>query len=277
MVDPFVTWAWCRDNVDSLTFADVRWHLDKKGYEGYASGHIPGAVFLDLDKDLAGHGAPTDGRHPLPTPEHFARALSKVGIDGSKPVIAYDSEGGIFAARLVWMLRTLGFEAAVLDGGLADVDVELETGWPTHGPAHFAPRPWPGDAIVSTQQVLAAAKDDATILIDARPTSRFEGDDDVDARAGHIPSAASVPCRDHVSESGHLKDDDELRATFARAGITAESPAPVVSYCGSGVTGCHNILVMEHLGLGTPKLYPGSFSAWSADERLPVEVGPSWR
>ncbi|OKL53429.1 hypothetical protein BSZ39_09570 [Bowdeniella nasicola] len=273
MISPFVSWQWCRENFSSLDFADVRWHLDRGGDEEYAAGHVPGAAFIDLDHDLSEAGAPTDGRHPLPSPEHFARALSKAGIDGSRPVIAYDSEGGIFAARLVWMLRTIGVESALLDGGLSDVDIELATGHSTREPVTFEPRDWPASAIATVDDVLAATQDPDTILIDARPTPRYRGEDDVDARAGHIPSAKSVPCRAHVTDSGHLRDASELREAFASAGIDSEESTSVVSYCGSGVTGCHNILVMEQLGLPAPRLYPGSFSAWTADDSLPIEVG----
>lgn len=270
MNPPFVSWRWCREHLDDITFADVRWYLDRKGYDDYARGHIPGAPFIDLDRDLAGEGAPTDGRHPLPTAQAFARAMSKAGIDGEKTVVAYDSIGGGAAARLVWLLRTIGVDAAILDGGLSDVDVELETGWPQIQPATFAVRPWPKSAFANTAQTLRASQSEAEVLIDARPAARYRGEvAGPDARRGHIPSAHSLPIGEHVTETGHLLPKAELQQRFAAAAV--DGSKPVISYCGSGVTGCHNLLVMEYLGLPAGRLYPASFSGWAADARMPIE------
>ncbi|MDO5701393.1 MAG: sulfurtransferase [Bowdeniella nasicola] len=266
MIDPFVTWKWCEGR--EVQLADVRWHLDRSGYADYAAGHLPGAVFLDLDRDLASEGAPTSGRHPLPTPEAFAKALGRVGIDGSRPVVAYDSSGGIFAARLVWMLRIIGYEAALLTGPLPDI--ELEVGWPQITPVRVEPRPWPADATVGTMQVLEAIRNRSAVLIDARPRERFRGDvDDLDARPGHLPGAHAIPCRENIEEDGALRPG--IGDTFRAAGIDEDTP--VISYCGSGVTACHNLLVLEHLGLGSARLFAASFSGWAADERLPVATG----
>ncbi|MDO5726395.1 MAG: sulfurtransferase [Bowdeniella nasicola] len=271
---PFVSWHWCREHHDAIVFADVRWHLDRRGYQEYAEGHIPGAAFIDLDRELAGEGAPTDGRHPLPTPEAFARAMANAGIDGTKTVVAYDSIGGGAAARLVWLLRQIDINAAILDGGLSDVDVELETGWPHISPTTFPVRPWPKSAFANTSQTLQASQTREVVLIDARPRARFRGEvAGPDKRRGHIPSAQNLPIETHVTPTGHLLPQAALRERFAAAGV--DGTRPVISYCGSGVTGCHNLLVMEYLGLPAGRLYPASFSGWAADERMPVETAQS--
>ncbi|MDO4606842.1 MAG: sulfurtransferase [Bowdeniella nasicola] len=304
MMEPFVSWPWVRERLPELYLADVRWHLDGGGYEEYLAAHLPGAVFIDLDRDLSAITVPEEGRHPLPSAEQFATTLRRVGIDGSRPVIAYDSEGGVAAARLVWMLRLWGFQAALLDGGLSDVDIPLVAGATcTSEPAPQAansdaesarttPEPagsheaaeestrsqspslqpaWPAERLADSavvEDIALQPGGHATVLIDARPRERYAGEDSTDAKAGHIPTAKSVPCREHVTASGHLRSRDELQANFAAAGVHPETD--VISYCGSGVTGCHNALVMEHLGYRPARLYPGSFSAWAA-RGLPVE------
>lgn len=271
MVDPFVNWEWCSKR--NVLFADVRWHLGgPHGRPEYLEGHLPGAVFIDLDEDLATIGDPRDGRHPLPSPEEFAAAMSRAGIDGSRPVVAYDTEKGVFAARLVWMLRVLGYEAALLDGGMGAAPAGvLETGEVVPEPADFPVQPWPREAFLDSEDVAALLGSDR-ILLDARPAARFAGEGaSPDPRPGHIPGAVNVPCLIHVDDAGVLDGVDVLRERFADKGIT--DAQQVISYCGSGVTGCFNILAMEQAGLGRATLYPGSFSAWASREELPVETG----
>jgi thiosulfate/3-mercaptopyruvate sulfurtransferase len=204
----------------------------------------------------------------LPTPEAFAEAMGSLGIGNTDQVVAYDDAGGMFAARLVWMLRAIGHRAALLDGGLAAWDGPLEAG-PGHlrTPVIFTPVRWPADRVASLEQ----AGDPATVLIDARARARYRGDlEPVDPRPGHIPGAINVPCEEHLA-GGTLLPHDTLRAQFEAAGIT--SADGVIASCGSGVNACHTLLVMEHAGLGKGRLFPGSYSAWSNRPELPVEGG----
>jgi thiosulfate/3-mercaptopyruvate sulfurtransferase len=280
MIEPFVDVAWVREHRDEIVVADCRWYLDgRSGREAYVAAHLAGAVFVELDTALTRH---TDdpaaaGRHPLPDPEDFAAAMGALGIAEEDVVVAYDDAGGVIAARFVWMLRAIGHEAALLDGGLGAWDGELaagpgawsiEVGETSREPAFFATRPWPADRVVSIDEVAAAAAAGTTI-IDARPAERFAGEpDDLDPRAGHIPGARSVPCRENVDSRGHLLDPATLRQHFA-----VEGAEEVISSCGSGVTACHNLLAMEQAGLGRGRLFPGSWSQWSRDPDRPVQTG----
>lgn len=256
------------DLQDGYVLADVRSYLDGRvGRDAYEEGHLPGAVFVDLDEQLAAHTDPRHGRHPLPEPEAFASAMAGLGIGDDDVVIAYDDAGGVMAARLVWMLRATGHEAALLDGGIQAYDGPLETATSPRAPAHFTARPWPADRLASIDD----AADPANVVIDARQRERFEGAaDDLDPRFGHIPGARSLPCRENLAPDGRFLPVDELRAKFAAVGITGAEP--VVSYCGSGVTSCHNLLALEHAGLGGGRLFPGSWSQWSRDPDRPVET-----
>lgn len=268
MLPPFVTPTWLRDHRHDVVVADVRWRLQgPSGRDEYEREHIAGAVFVDLDTQLADIGDPRDGRHPLPTPDAFATAMGSLGIGDGDQVVAYDDAGGLFAARLVWMLRAIGRPAALLDGGLATWDGPLEAG-PGHlrAPVACTPRPWPTDRLATIDEVAAG---DHT-LMDVRARARYRGDmEPVDPRAGHIPGAVNVPAEEHLVD-GALVSLAALRAQFAAAGV--ESADAVIASCGSGVNACHSLLVMEHAGLGEGRLFPGSFSAWSNRPELPVET-----
>jgi thiosulfate/3-mercaptopyruvate sulfurtransferase len=269
MIAPIVDAARLRERRDGVVVADVRWYLDDRdGRAAYDAGHIPGAVFVDLDEDLAAPGSPAAGRHPLPAPEDFAAAMGRLGIGDDDTVVAYDDQGGIMAARLVWMLRATGHDAALLDGGIGAYDGPLETQTPAPAPKRFTPRPWPEDRVASIDD----AADPANVVIDARQRERYLGEPNpLDPRAGHIPGARNVPAREHLGADGRFLPVDELRETLAAAGV--DGTAPVVSSCGSGVTACHNLLVIEHAGLGHGRLYPGSWSQWANDPDRPVETG----
>ena len=269
MIAPIADVSWLEQHREGVVLADVRWYLDgRSGRAAYDAGHLPGAVFVDLDDHLAAHGDPREGRHPLPEPGAFAAGMGSLGIGDDDTVVAYDDAGGVIAARLVWMLRALGHAAALLDGGIAAWDGPLERAVARRPARHFTPREWPAERLAS----LDDAADPANLLIDARPRERFRGEPDpVDPRAGHIPGALSVPCREHLDASGRLLGVDEVRRRFAAAGV--DGTRPVVSYCGSGVTACHNLLAMEHAGLGAGRLYPGSWSQWSLDPDRPVATG----
>jgi len=260
---------WLREHLDRVRLGDVRWYLDgRSGQAAYDAGHLPGAVFVDLERWLSGEPSAARGRHPLPDPEVFAEGMSGLGIGDEDTVIAYDDAGGVIAARLVWMLRAIGHEAALLDGGLGAWDGPLELVSPVTSAATFIPREWPATALASIDE----AADPNLVVIDARPRERYEGAADaVDARAGHIPGARSVPCRENLAADGRFLAAPELRRRFLDAGV--EEPGRVVSYCGSGVTACHNLLALEHAGLGRGRLFVGSWSAWSRDDARPVAVG----
>jgi thiosulfate/3-mercaptopyruvate sulfurtransferase len=251
------------EGLGDVVFCDVRWYLDgRSGADAYATGHIPGAVFVDLDVALAGSGSAEAGRHPLPDPEAFATALGALGIGEDDLVVAYDDAGGVIAARLVWMLRAIGQDAVLLDGGIAAYPGPLST-TPEHRPSVTrAPRPFAPDRLATIDD----AGDTANVVIDARPAERYAGGADaVDPRPGHIPGAHSLPCREHLGIDGRLLPIDQLQERIGAVGITKESP--VVSYCGSGVTACHNLLVLEHAGFAPGKLYPGSWSQYAATDR----------
>jgi thiosulfate/3-mercaptopyruvate sulfurtransferase len=271
VIEPFVSIDTLRENLDSVVVADCRWYLDgRSGRDAYDAGHIPGAVFVDLDSALTRHADPAEaGRHPLAEPADFAAAMGALGIGDEDTVVAYDDAGGVIAARLVWMLRVSAHEAALLDGGLAAWDGELATAPAVRAPTAFTAREWPADRIATIDE--AASADDGAIVIDARQRERYLGEPDgVDPRAGHIPGARSVPCRENLDEAGKVLPAAELRARF---GI--DDAAEVISYCGSGVTACHNLLAMEQAGLGRGRLFPGSWSQWSRDPARAAETAPA--
>jgi len=268
VIDPFVSIDWLRSHLDAVVIADCRWYLDgRSGRAAYDAGHIPGAVFVDLDSALTRHADPADaGRHPLAEPADFAAAMGALGIGGDDTVIAYDDAGGVIAARLVWMLRVTGHEAALLDGGLDSWDGELATAPAIRAPAAFTTREWPADRLATIDDAATG-----TVVIDARPRERYLGEPDgVDPRAGHIPGALSVPCRENVDEGGKVLPPEELRARFG-----VDDATDVISYCGSGVTACHNLLAMEQAGLGRGRLFPGSWSQWSRDPARPADTAPA--
>ncbi len=274
VIEPFVDVAWLRAHRDELIIADVRWYLDgRSGRASYEAGHIPGAVFVDLDAVLsAEHDDDSCGRHPLPSPERFGAGLGRLGIGDSDTVVAYDDAGGVIAARLVWLLRVIGHQAALLDGGIQAWPVEdLQPNYPDPRPrVGFTAVPWPTGRLANINEVALTTD----VKIDARDRARFAGGaDPVDPRSGHIPGARSVPTREHLDSDLRIADAARLRETFASAGI--EPGTAVVSYCGSGVTACHNLLALERAGLGPGRLYPGSWSEWSRDPQRPVATG--WR
>ena len=246
------------------------------GRQAYARGHIPGALFLHLDEDLSGSKDGRNGRHPLPAVADFAQRMSACGVDASTQVVAYDNEGGIFAARLWWMLRWLGHDrVAVLDGGLA--------GWKRSKRAldenlpHVASRsfvPQPQAATVESAQVLAGLGSERMLILDARSPERFRGENEtLDPVGGHIPGAMNRFYFDNLDDAGcFFKPVDELRAEFA-AILGARPANEVVQQCGSGVTACHNLLAMELAGFTGSKLYPGSWSEWCSDPARPVARG----
>ncbi len=253
--------------------ADARWYLDgRSGRAAYASAHLPGAVFVDLDRWLAGPATPQGGRNPLPAPEVFSEGMSSLGIGDADTVVAYDDAGGVIAARLVWMLRVTGRQAAVLDGGLSAYPGVLTTDEPHHARADFAVRPWPEEHLAGLGDLDARR----SVVVDARDPDRFEGrTDPVDARPGHVPGAVNVPCRANLDQDGRLLPLERVRERVTGAGVHAAED--VVAYCGSGVTACHLLLTLDQLGMGHGRLFVGGWSAYGADPHRPVETGAAQR
>jgi thiosulfate/3-mercaptopyruvate sulfurtransferase len=267
---PFIDARWLRAHRAAVVVADVRWRLvGPSGRGEFEAGHIPGSVFVDLDEQLSSITVAEEGRHPLPSPEAFARVMGQTGIGDGDAVVAVDDAGGIFAARLAWMLRVIGRDAAVLDGGLAAWGGDLESGPGVPRPsASFAPVPWPAGALATIDD----ACDRERLVIDVRARERYRGDEEpIDARPGHIPGAVNAPFAESLGGDGRLRQPTELRAAFADAGIT--DAARAIVYCGSGVNACHQLLVMEHAGLGRGQLFPGSWSAYSHRPALPAALG----
>jgi thiosulfate/3-mercaptopyruvate sulfurtransferase len=246
---------------------DLRWSLTdpSSGRAAYEDGHLPGALFVDLDRDLSASPG-IDGRHPLPTPEVFGSTLGRLGISPADTVVVYDDRGGAIAARMWWMLRSIGHsQVAVLDGGYGswvEAGHPVETGWNAPEPATY-PTP-AGFAGVATLGDLAGRT-----IVDARSPERYRGESEpVDPKAGHIPGAINLPTEGNLSPDGKFLGAGELRQRYASV---AEDP---VMSCGSGVTACHDALAMVVAGYEMPDVYIGSFSEWSRRD-LPVETRPS--
>lgn len=280
MPSPLVSTEWLAAHVadPDLRVVDVRWYLDptRHGREAYASGHIPGAVFLDVDRDLSAPGGARGGalgRHPWPSPEQVERVLSGIGIGPATTVVAYDDQAGAVAARLWFLLRAHGHEhAAVLDGGIVKWRAEgrpIDTAVPTVAPSAFVAHVVPGKVL--TKAAMSAQSAEALVL-DARAPERYRGEvEPIDPRAGHIPGATNAPFAANLTRDAVpvLRPASELREHYAALGAAAKEP---IVYCGSGVTACHDLLALEVAGFAG-KLYAGSWSEWSSDPALPVAKG----
>ncbi len=266
MISPVVDAAWLAEHPD-VVLADVRWYLDgRSGRAAYDSGHLPGAVFVDLDRWLAGPASVAEGRHPLPAPAVFAEGMSDLGIGDATVVVAYDDAGGTVAARLVWMLRATGHDAALLDGGVTAWSGRLAQAPTLPGAAQFTAIPWPADRLAGIDDLPAADH-----VIDARQGERFRGEiEPVDSRPGHVPGAQSLPGKESMGADGRFLPVADVRRRFEGLGFVAGDD--VVSYCGSGVTACLNLILLEHAELGLGRLYPGSWSQYAATDR-PAATG----
>jgi thiosulfate/3-mercaptopyruvate sulfurtransferase len=246
------------------------------GRQAYAVGHIPGALFLHLDEDLSGPMTGRNGRHPLPDIAEFSRRMAACGVDANTQVVAYDDVGGMFAARLWWLLRWLGHEGvAVLDGGLTAwlrSGRTLDDKQPTVAAGDFKAQP--REMSVDAAQVLANLDSLQMLVVDARGADRFRGENEtLDPVGGHIPGAVNRCFAENLdAERCCFKPADQLRREYLE--LLAGRPATqVVQQCGSGVTACHNLLAMEVAGLPGAKLYPGSWSEWCSDPSRPVAQG----
>ena len=262
-----------RDDPERLRVVDVRWVLGAPGHGrvAYDASHIPGAVFLDVDGELAATEGP--GRHPLPSPVDFRRRLEAAGVGSNHRVIAYDDVGGWVAARLWWMLDDLGHaDAAILDGGYP---AWVADGWPVTPsvPAYPPARLDLADAWANTiDRADLIERLGKVVLLDARGGPRYRGETEpIDPVAGHIPTAINAPTDGCLGPGGRLLEPVALAERFRAMG--ADGSRPVVTSCGSGVSACLNSLAMRLAGLPDPFLYPGSYSDWSRAD-LPVAVGP---
>jgi len=264
---------------DDVLVVDCRFDLadSARGAREYASGHIPGAVYADLNRDLSDLSKPGLGRHPLPDAKAFSAVLARWGWTPQIPVVAYDAaNGALAAARLWWMLRLIGArEVAVLDGAFA---AWLAAGFPLEtASAHRLQHPLDVEfdlgQIVDTEALQADRQ--SILLLDARAAPRFRGEvEPIDPVAGHVPGARNRPFSDNLMADGRFKSAPQLRAEL-QALIGAQRTDLVVHMCGSGVTACHNLLAMEHAGLHGSRVYAPSWSGWISDKTRPVAQGDS--
>jgi len=266
------------DNLDhpDIAIMDCRFYIPEpdRGYQEYLAGHIPGALYLNLDQDLSGEIIPgKTGRHPLPEVEVFTERLSGWGIDRSTQVIAYDNMGGALAARLWWMLRWLGHDrAAVMDGGWnawLKAKYSQEITVQSREPKEFIAKVNP-DYIADLTFVDEIRLDPDYLLVDARSAERYWGlKETIDVKAGHIPGAVTAPYLENMTEDECFLPVEQLMERYQDLldGIPAEN---VILYCGSGVTSVHSMIAMVMAGFDMPKLYPGSWSEWSADPDRPI-------
>ncbi|WP_337001198.1 MULTISPECIES: sulfurtransferase [unclassified Microbacterium] len=272
----FVSAAELKDLLDQgapVRVIDVRWRLDRPeaGHDDYLTGHIPGAVFASLDTELATHGEPSDGRHPLPSTATLQAAARRWGVRAGDTVVAYDDAKGTAAARAWWLLRQAGIEVRVLAGGIR--------GWKAAGyeVATDDVTPEPGDVVLEEIGRDALSIDEAAafpasgVLLDVRAPERYRGETEpLDPVAGHIPGARNLPTMLHLDAEGKILDAETVRANFAAVGVVPGTA--VAAYCGSGVTAAHTALILHEVGIEA-KVFPGSWSQWSNTPGRPVATG----
>ena len=267
MTNPLVSCEELGTLLGSVSVLDVRYRLEEPdGLPAFTAGHVPGAAYVDLDRDLSGTPG-RGGRHPLPDQERFGAAMRSAGVSATRPVVVYDDWGGRTAARCWWLLRHHGHDdVRVLDGGWSAwraAGGEVETGRPAVAPGDFIPGPGRLQ-LLAAEDVLAFPG----VLVDARASERFRGEEEpVDPVAGHIPGAVNVPTEANLAEDGRFLPPGELHAIYAPL-----EGREVAAYCGSGVTACHDLLALAVLGV-EGALYPGSWSEWVTDPQRPVARG----
>ncbi len=264
MTDPLISVGELADRLDEVAIFDLRWSLTDpgQGRAAYQTGHIPGAVFVDLSTELSAKVG--EGRHPLPTAEEFTRTLGGLGAGPDDEIVVYDELGGSIAARLWWMLRSIGHERSrLLDGGIG---AWIESGLPvtaevTRRPSTLYPETSKFTGVVAIDDLAGRH------LIDARAAERYRGDvEPVDPKAGHIPGAVNMPTSDNLGPTGRFLDSEELIEKYRH------TPEDAIVSCGSGVTACHTALALVLAGHPMPDVYIGSFSDWSRRD-LPVVTG----
>lgn len=258
-----------------LRLLDVRWRLDRpEGRIEYLDGHIPGAIYVDLERELAAPGAPEHGRHPLPAAADFRTVIRRWGISSGDRIVVYDDNDAVPAARAWWMLRQQGFDVRVLDGGLRS--------WLSHGlrlerrDGYVRPSQWDGkpqypEALAEIEEVARIPQHG--VLIDVRAPHHYRGAvAGLDPSAGHIPGAVNLPTVTHIGPDGLLRTPEEIRANARELGITAD--VDVVVYCNSGIPSMHSALAFAVAGIH-PRVFVGSWSQWSRSEGRPVAIGAS--
>jgi thiosulfate/3-mercaptopyruvate sulfurtransferase len=263
---------------DDLALFDCRFDLGNAhwGEAEYAGAHLPGALYLHLERDLSSSITPASGRHPLPDPERFAQRMSALGVGVGSQVVAYDQGNGAYAARLWWLLRWIGCRCvAVLDGGIAAwraAGLPLESIVKTPAP-RVLPVAVNSGAWVGSEQVDELRLRPQTVLVDARGAERFAGrNETIDPVAGHVPGARNHPFLANLGTDGKFLDAAELRRRWLIV-LGSQPPSALIAMCGSGVTACHNLLALEHAGLPGARLYAGSWSEWIRDVQRPIATG----
>ena len=266
---------------DGWLIVDSRFVLTQPaaGRTEYERAHIAGAVYAHLDDDLSGPIVPgTTGRHPLPSVDAAAATFARLGIGDGTQVVVYDDQNGLVAARLWWMLRWLGHSAvAVLDGGWQrwrDEGRPTQGGVETRAAATFTAHPRP-ELIVDTAEVERVREDPGFRVMDARAGARYRGETEpIDPVAGHIPGAISAPLTDNLDADGSWLPPEQLRERYTQL-MGDVPPEATIMYCGSGVSAGHNLLALQHAGLGEARLYAGSWSEWITDPSRPIATGDS--
>lgn len=264
---------------ESPLLLDVRWRLGADdGYDAYLQGHLPGAVFVDLERDLSGIAGATGGRHPMPRIDDFELDMAECGVDNDRLVVLYDDASSLAAARCWWLLRHFGkYDVLVLDGGLSawkEERLPIESGIRLVDEGDFSVRR-SGTSYLTAETAALYAQEG--ILLDGRPAERFRGDvDEVDPVSGHIPGSVNLPARDLIDETGKLLPPARLRAAFGSVGVDGDTPVAVT--CGSGVQASLLALAISAAGLGGQvPVYIGSWSDWITDPTRPIERGESSR
>ena len=257
---------------------DTRFDLSEPewGRSSYLDGHIPGAVYADLDKDLSGNITPQTGRHPLPDTKNFINTVQKLGISNSSQVVIYDTVGGAYASRLWWMLKYYGHsKVAVLDGGYTywiNHNYPVSSGECINPLGNFSGTP-NDKMLATTQDVIEMVSNSQGCLIDARSPQRYLGEfEPIDPIAGHIPSAINRFHQLNLFDDYRMLPPEQLLDQFSHL-ISRHSIDEVVVYCGSGVTSCHHLLALEIVGLSGAKLYAGSWSEWIRSQDRPISIG----
>jgi len=269
-----VSTEWLAEHLNDVTVVDASWYMpgDKRDPKvEYEAGHIPGAVFFDLDA-IADHD--TDLPHMLPTPDAFAHAVARLGIGSDKPIVVYDGSGIFSAPRVWWTFKVMGHDAvSVLDGGLPKWKREtraLESGMPMPAPAQFVPHFRPA-MVRGFGDVMGVVESGSAKLVDARSPARFlgqEAEPRAGVRGGHMPGAANVHFRSLLTADGTFRSPGELRAAFDKAGVALDRP--IVTTCGTGVTAAILALALGQIGAHDVALYDGSWTEWGARPEAPV-------
>jgi thiosulfate/3-mercaptopyruvate sulfurtransferase len=259
---------------ENVLLCDCRFDLVKPeaGRKAYEESHIPGAIHVDLDHDMSGSKTGSNGRHPLPSPEAWAKTKTRLGISPNTLVVAYDKQGSVYASRLWWMLKATGHaNVRVLDGGLDAWNGPMGTIPRQPTPATQAIEPMPFVGLVLVDELVNNLQTQKNLVLDARTNDRFHGQNEtLDPVGGHIPGAVNRCFKENLSASA-FKAPEQLFKDFVDL-LGSNKPAEIIHQCGSGVTACHNLLAMEVAGLKGSRIYAGSWSEWCADPKRPVAL-----